>query len=122
MEKWKTALKNLAVIFGFFWITGIIVTDDPETKRLGIMIVLLVAAVVGVYFLLKSGFAAKILIRQRRENAEYRRRQPMESYDPAEISGRDAQRRIEQLDNFLASGIIDKKEYAELKAKYQNRM
>ena len=40
-------------------------------------------------------------------------------YDPAEIKDRDSRRRLEQLDSFLRNGVIDKKEYAVLRAKYQ---
>lgn len=39
-------------------------------------------------------------------------------YDPAEIQDRDSRRRLEQLDSFLKNGIIDKKEYVVLRAKY----
>ena len=40
-------------------------------------------------------------------------------YDPAEIKDRDSRRRLEQLDSFLRNGVIDKKEYAVLRARYQ---
>lgn len=43
-------------------------------------------------------------------------------YDPRAIMDRDSRRRLEQLDSFLANGLIDKKEYAMLKAKYEKAM
>jgi len=41
------------------------------------------------------------------------------SYNPEVLRDRDSLRRLEQLDSFLANGLIDKKEYTMLRAKYE---
>jgi hypothetical protein len=43
------------------------------------------------------------------------------SYSVQEVQDRDEQRRREQLDSFLKNGIIDKKEYMVLKARYEEK-
>lgn len=44
------------------------------------------------------------------------------TYNPQEIRDQDNVRRLRQLDSFLENGLIDKKEYAVLRAKYERYM
>lgn len=84
----------------------------------GILVFILIAAGVAalaIYFVKKAN-------KPREEDAAraYTTHETVQSrkYDPAEIQDRDSRRRLEQLDSFLKNGIIDKKEYVVLRAKY----
>ena len=110
----KTILYTfiLLVVMGFL--------NDGSGNIIGVMAVIFIA--VGVAAL--AFYFVKQANKPREETAAARSYTTHESsqprkYDPAEIKDRDSRRRLEQLDSFLRNGVIDKKEYAVLRAKYQ---
>ena len=59
--------------------------------------------------------------RPRRSYTSHQNHKPR-AYNPGEIRDQDNVRRLRQLDSFLENGLIDKKEYAVLRAKYERYM
>ena len=59
--------------------------------------------------------------RPRRSYTSHQNYKPR-AYNPEEMRDLDNVRRLRQLDSFLENGLIDKKEYAVLRAKYERYM
>lgn len=121
----KNGLKFALAMFVF--ITGVcfVVEEDAAQKSSYLMMLLLFLGIVAAFLLLRAYYAAKIRKRQRQPVPDMtqnkNRQQFPQTYRLMETGSRDGERRLEQLDSFLQNGIIDKKEYAALKKKYQGR-
>lgn len=59
--------------------------------------------------------------RPRRSYTSHQNHKPR-AYNPGEIRDQDNLRRMQQLESFLENGLIDKKEYNVLRAKYERYM
>lgn len=110
----KTILYTfiLLVVMGFL--------NDGSGSIIGVMAVIFIAvgvAALVIYFVKQANKPKEEATVTRGYNT-HDSSQPRK-YDPAEIKDRDSRRRMEQLDSFLRNGVIDKKEYAVLRAKYQ---
>lgn len=108
------------ILYTFILLVAMGFLNDGSGSIIGVVAVILVAAgvaILGFYFA-KKAKAAKTEETASRSYTTHESSQPRK-YDPAEIKDRDSRRRMEQLDSFLRNGVIDKKEYAVLRAKYQ---
>lgn len=117
-NKFTKAGKSILYTFVFLVIVGLL--NDAGSAMIGLVAVL---CITGGIVALALFFAKRLAANKASgENGSrgYTTHQP-KSYDPEVLRDRDSLRRLEQLDNFLANGIIDKKEYAALKAKYERR-
>ena len=109
-----------SILYTFIFLVFMSFLADGNGSMFGVIAVILIAvgvAVLVIYFVKQAN-------KPREETAAARSYTTHESsqprkYDPAEIQDRDSRRRLEQLDSFLRNGVIDKKEYAVLRAKYQ---
>ena len=110
----KTILYTfiLLVVMGFL--------NDGSGSIIGVMAVIFIAVGVAAlaFYFVKQANKSKEEVPVTRGYTTRESSQPRK-YDPAEIKDRDSRRRLEQLDSFLRNGVIDKKEYAVLRAKYQ---
>ena len=116
-NKLNKAGKTILYTFILMVVMGIF--SDASGSIIGVVAVILVAAGVGMlgfYFARKAKAAKEDIVT--RSYTTHESSQPRK-YDPAEIKDRDSRRRLEQLDSFLRNGVIDKKEYAVLRDKYQ---
>ena len=116
-NKLNKAGKTILYTFILMVVMGIF--SDASGSIIGVVAVILVAAgvgMLGIYFARKAKAAKEHTVT--RSYTTHESSQPRK-YDPAEIKDRDSRRRLEQLDSFLRNGVIDKKEYAVLRAKYQ---
>ena len=107
------------ILYTFILLVAMGFLNDGSGSIIGVVAVILVAAGVGMlgfYFARKAKAAKEDTVT--RSYTAHESSQPRK-YDPAEIKDRDSRRRMEQLDSFLRNGVIDKKEYAVLRAKYQ---
>ena len=108
-----------SILYTFIFLVFMSFLADGNGSMFGVIAVILIAvgvAVLVIYFVKQAN-------KPREERAAHsytthENSQPRK-YDPAEIQDRDSRRRLEQLDSFLRNGVIDKKEYAVLRAKYQ---
>ena len=108
------------ILYTFILLVAMGFLNDETGSVIAVAAVVLVAAgvaMLGFYFARKAK-AAKTEETVTRSYTTHESSQPRK-YDPAEIKDRDSRRRLEQLDSFLRNGVIDKKEYAVLRAKYQ---
>ena len=108
------------ILYTFILLVAMGFLNDGTGSVIAVAAVVLVAAgvaMLGFYFARKAK-AAKTEETVTRSYTTHESSQPRK-YDPAEIKDRDSRRRLEQLDSFLRTGVIDKKEYAVLRAKYQ---
>ena len=108
------------ILYTFILLVAMGFLNDGSGSVIAVAAVVLVAAgvaILGFYFARKAK-AAKEEDTVTRSYTSHDSSQPRK-YDPAEIKDRDSRRRLEQLDSFLRNGVIDKKEYAVLRAKYQ---
>ena len=108
------------ILYTFILLVAMGFLNDGTGSVIAVAAVVLVAAgvaMLGFYFARKAK-AAKTEETVTRSYTTHDSSQPRK-YDPAEIKDRDSRRRLEQLDSFLRNGVIDKKEYAVLRAKYQ---
>lgn len=118
-NKLTKAGKSVLYTFIFLVIVGLM--NDAGSAVIGLVAVLCIA---GGIIALALVFAKRLAgnkasaINSTQSYTTYQKHQP-KSYDSQAIKDRDSIRRLEQLDNFLKNGIIDKKEYAALKAKYE---
>ena len=117
-NKLNKAGKTILYTFILMVVMGIF--SDASGSIIGVVAVILVAAGVGMlgFYFARKAKAAKEEAPVTRSYTTHESSQPRK-YDPAEIKDRDSRRRMEQLDSFLRNGVIDKKEYAVLRAKYQ---
>ena len=110
----KTVLYTfiLMVVMGIF--------SDASGSIIGVMAVILIVAGIAAlaFYFVKQANKPKEETPVTRGYTTHDSSQPRK-YDPAEIKDRDSRRRLEQLDSFLRNGVIDKKEYAVLRARYQ---
>lgn len=110
----KTILYTflLLVVMGFL--------NDGSGSIIGVMAVIFIAVGVAAlaFYFVKQANKPKKEVPVTRSYTTHDSSQPRK-YDPAEIKDRDSRRRLEQLDSFLRNGVIDKKEYAVLRARYQ---
>ena len=110
----KTILYTfiLLVVMGFL--------NDGSGSLIGVAAVILIVAGIAAltFYFVKQANKPKEEATVTRSYTNHDSSQPRK-YDPAEIKDRDSRRRLEQLDSFLRNGVIDKKEYAVLRAKYQ---
>ena len=116
-NKLNKAGKTILYTFILMVVMGIF--SDASGSIIGVVAVILVAAGVGMlgfYFARKAKAAKEDTVT--RSYTTHESSQPRK-HDPAEIKDRDSRRRMEQLDSFLRNGVIDKKEYAVLRARYQ---
>ena len=107
------------ILYTFILLVAMGFLNDGSGSVIAVAAVILVAAGVGIlgfYFARKAKAAKEDTVT--RSYTTHESSQPRK-YDPAEIKDRDSRRRLEQLDSFLRNGVIDKKEYAVLRAKYQ---
>lgn len=117
-NKLNKAGKTVLYTFILMVVMGIL--SDGDLGIIGVMAVIFIAvgvAALVIYFVKKANKpkeeAAVTRSYTTHESSQLRK------YDPAELQDRDSRRRLEQLDSFLRNGVIDKKEYAVLRAKYQ---
>ena len=94
--------------------------NDGSGSLIGVAAVILIVAGIAAltFYFVKQANKPKEEATVTRSYTTHDSSQPRK-YDPAEIKDRDSRRRLEQLDSFLRNGVIDKKEYAALRAKYQ---
>ncbi len=107
------------ILYTFILLVAMGFLNDGSGSVIAVAAVVLVAAgvaILGFYFARKAKAAKEDTVT--RSYTTHESSQPRK-YDPAEIKDRDSRRRLEQLDSFLRNGVIDKKEYAVLRAKYQ---
>ena len=117
-NKLNKAGKTILYTFILMVVMGIL--SDGSGSLIGALAVIFIAigvAVLVIYFV-KQANKPKEEAPVTRGYTTHESSQPRK-YDPAEIKDRDSRRRMEQLDSFLRNGVIDKKEYAVLRAKYQ---
>lgn len=120
-NKFTKAGKSILYTFIFLVIVGLL--NDAGSAMIGLVAVL---CIIGGIVALALFFVKRLAANKAsgangpRSYTAHQSHQP-KSYDPEVLRDRDSLRRLEQLDNFLANGIIDKKEYAALKAKYERR-
>lgn len=117
-NKLNKAGKTILYTFILMVVMGIL--SDGNGRVIALLAVLLAAAGAATlgFHLAKRARAARTEETVARGYTTHENHQPRK-YDPAEIKDRDSRRRLEQLDSFLRNGIIDKKEYAVLRDKYQ---
>ena len=109
-----------SILYTFIFLVFMSFLADGNGSMFGVIAVILIAvgvAVLVIYFV-KQANKPKEEAPVTRSYTTHESSQPRK-YDPAEIKDRDSRRRLEQLDSFLRNGVIDKKEYAVLRAKYQ---
>ncbi|MGM9541984.1 MAG: DUF6611 family protein [Candidatus Limivicinus sp.] len=108
------------ILYTFILLVAMGFLNDGTGSVIAVAAVILVAAGVGMlgFYFARKAKAAKTEDTVTRSYTTHESSQPRK-YDPAEIKDRDSRRRLEQLDSFLRNGVIDKKEYAVLRAKYQ---
>ena len=96
------------------------ILSDGSGSVIGVMAVIFIAVGVAalVIYFVKQANKPKEEVSVTRGYTTHDSSQPRK-YDPAEVQNRDDRRRLDQLDSFLRNGIIDKREYAVLRAKYQ---
>ena len=107
------------ILYTFILLVAMGFLNDGSGSVIAVAAVVLVAAgvaILGFYFARKAKAAKEDTVT--RSYTTHESSQPRK-HDPAEIKDRDSRRRMEQLDSFLRNGVIDKKEYAVLRAKYQ---
>ena len=117
-NKLNKAGKTILYTFILMVVMGIL--SDGSGSLIGALAVIFIAigvAVLVIYFV-KQANKPKEEVPVSRSYTTHENSQPRK-YDPAEIKDRDSRRRMEQLDSFLRNGVIDKKEYAVLRARYQ---
>ena len=117
-NKLNKAGKTILYTFILMVVMGIF--SDASGSIIGVVAVILVAAGVGMlgFYFARKANKPKEEATVIRSYTTHDSSQPRK-YDPAEIKDRDSRRRLEQLDSFLRNGVIDKKEYAVLRARYQ---
>ena len=109
-----------SILYTFIFLVFMSFLADGNGSMFGVIAVILIAvgvAVLVIYFV-KQANKPKEEAPVTRGYTTHESSQPRK-YDPAEIQDRDSRRRLEQLDSFLRNGVIDKKEYAVLRARYQ---
>lgn len=111
------------VLYTFILLALMSFGAEGGSRVIGILAVILIAAGVAALaiFFMKKANKPREEAAVTRNYTTHDSSQPRK-YDPAEIKDRDSRRRLEQLDSFLKNGIIDKKEYAALRAKYQREL
>lgn len=119
-EGTKNTLKFLFAMLILVFVVDIVVAEDPAERKAYLMVLLLILGLVSVFLLLRKFYTVRINQQRDREISKYKQQQSMRQDGPVVITGQDTHRRMEQLDSFLENGIIDKKEYAVLKKKYQS--
>lgn len=119
-EGTKNTLKFLFAMLIFVFVVDIVAAEDPAARIAYLMVLLLILSPVSVFLLLRKFYTVRINRKRDRESQEYKQLQSVQQKGPVVITGQDTRRRMEQLDSFLVNGIIDKKEYAVLKKKYQS--
>lgn len=119
-EGTKNTLKFLFAMLILVFVVDIVVAEDPAERKAYLMVLLLILGLVSVFLLLRKFYTVRINQQRDREISKYKQQQSMRQDGPVVITGQDTHRRLEQLDSFLENGIIDKKEYAVLKKKYQS--
>ena len=94
----------------------------------GLVALIIGVIVIGVLVYLGFYFGKKYLknkqegtARPRRSYTSHQNHKPR-AYNPGEIRDLDNVRRLRQLDSFLENGLIDRKEYNVLRAKYERYM
>lgn len=107
------------VLYTFILLALMSFGAEGGSRVIGILAVILIAAGVAALaiFFMKKANKPREEAAVTRSYTTHDSSQPRK-YDPAEIKDRDSCRRLEQLDSFLKNGIIDKKEYVVLRAKY----
>ncbi|MGM9541983.1 MAG: hypothetical protein ACI3VD_04805 [Candidatus Limivicinus sp.] len=119
-EGTKNTLKFLFAMLILVFVVDIVVAEDPAERKAYLMVLLLILGLVSVFLLLRKFYTVRINQQRDREISKYKQPQSMQQNGPVVITGQDTHRRMEQLDSFLENGIIDKKEYAVLKKRYQS--
>ena len=111
------------VLYTFILMVVMGVLSDGDMGIIGVLSVIFIAVGVAalVIYFVKQANKSKEEATVTRGYTTHDNSQPRK-YDPAEIKDRDSRRRLEQLDSFLRNGIIDKREYAVLRAKYQREL
>lgn len=116
----KLTKAGKTVLYTFVFLVAVGLMNDAGNAVIGLVAILCIIGGIAALVL----FFAKRLAANKSGDAKsprgyttHQNHQP-KSFDPEALRDRDSQRRLEQLDSFLANGIIDKKEYAALRAKY----
>ena len=117
-NKLNKAGKTILYTFILMVVMGIF--SDASGSIIGVVAVILIVAGIAAlaFYFVKKANKPKEEAPVTRSYTTHESSQPRK-YDPAEIKDRDSRRRLEQLDSFLRNGVIDKKEYAVLRARYQ---
>ena len=117
-NKLNKAGKTILYTFLFLVVMGFL--NDGSGSIIGVAAVILIVAGIAAlaFYFVKQANKPKEEVPVSRGYTTRDSSQPRK-YDPAEIKDRDSRRRLEQLDSFLRNGVIDKKEYAVLRARYQ---
>ena len=117
-NKLNKAGKTILYTFILMVVMGIF--SDASGSIIGVAAVILIVAGIAAltFYFVKQANKPKEEATVTRSYTAHESSQPRK-YDPAEIKDRDSRRRLEQLDSFLRNGVIDKKEYAVLRARYQ---
>lgn len=120
-NKLNKAGKSILYTFILMVIMGVLSDGDGSIIALVAMIFVVIGVAMLVFYLVKKAKAPGREEATARSYTTHENHQPRK-YDPAEIKDRDIRRRLEQLDSFLRNGLIDKQEYAVLRAKYQKNI
>lgn len=118
-EGTKNTLKFLLAMLILFWCVDFVVMENPVERKESLVVLLFIVGIVSVFLLLRKYYTVKMRKQQRQALQDDTRQQDLQKRGSAETGSWDRNRRLEQLDSFLQNGIIDKKEYAALKKKYQ---
>ena len=117
-NKLNKAGKTILYTFILMAVTAI-VSDGGGSLIAVAAVILIVAGIAALtFYFVKQANKPKEEATVTRSYTTHGSSQPRK-YDPAEIKDRDSRRRLEQLDSFLRNGVIDNKEYAVLRDKYQ---
>jgi hypothetical protein len=109
------------------WIAVVlfILLGNSESDDGAIALAVLLFVAVAIYVLIK--LMNKIKLRPKEDkvcsgkDVGVSHQHQQKSYSVQEVQDRDEQRRREQLESFLKNGIIDRKEYLVLKARYEEK-
>jgi hypothetical protein len=117
----KKSKPTSVLIWGAVILFFMLANAESDAEAGGYAALLLV--VVAAYIVIKLGNKIKLKPKEDKvcsgEDVGLSHQHQQRSYTAQEIQDRDEQRRMEQLDSFLKNGLIDKKEYLALKARYK---
>jgi hypothetical protein len=120
----KNKSKPTSILIWGAVILFFMLANADTDAEVGLYAVLLLIVAAG-YIVIKLGKKIQLKPKEDKvcsgEDVGLSHQHQQKSYTPQEIQDRDEQRRMEQLNSFLKNGLIDKKEYLVLKARYEEK-